>query len=154
MQCMMTSSNENFLCYWTFVRGIHWSPEDSPHKGQWRVSLMLYLICARTNGWANNRNAGDLRRHRAHYDVTVMTAAVTHKTILWSWGSVKASCPAKCLNANWSSLNISPVTVYRASANQHHWVSMGRLKHDYELLNLRTLKFNPCMKYTFKTWAR
>ena len=24
-------------------------------------------------GWVNNGEAGDLRRHRAHYDVTVMT---------------------------------------------------------------------------------
>ena len=24
------------------------------------------------NGWVNNREAGDLRRHSAHYDVTVM----------------------------------------------------------------------------------
>ena len=24
------------------------------------------------NGWINNREAGDLRRHRAHYDVIVM----------------------------------------------------------------------------------
>ena len=23
-------------------------------------------------GWVNNREAGDLRRHRAHYDITVM----------------------------------------------------------------------------------
>ena len=30
------------------------------------------LICARINGWVNNREAGDLRRHRAHYDVIVM----------------------------------------------------------------------------------
>ena len=30
------------------------------------------LVCAWTNGWANNRDAGGLRRHRAHYDVTVM----------------------------------------------------------------------------------
>ena len=26
------------------------------------------------NGWANNRDAGDLRRHRAHFDVTVIKA--------------------------------------------------------------------------------
>ena len=26
------------------------------------------------NGLVNNREAGDLRRHRAHYDITVMTA--------------------------------------------------------------------------------
>ena len=33
---------------------------------------MLSLIWAWTNGWANNQDAGDLRQHRAHYDVTVM----------------------------------------------------------------------------------
>ena len=45
---------------------------DSPHKGQWRGALMLSSICAWTNGWANNRAAGDLRCHRAHYNITVM----------------------------------------------------------------------------------
>ena len=50
------------------------SPVNSPHKGQWRGALMFSLICAQTNGWVNNRDAGDLRRHRAHHDVTVMSA--------------------------------------------------------------------------------
>ena len=45
---------------------------DSPHKGQWRGALMFSLICAWTKGWANNRDAGDLRRSRAHYDVIEM----------------------------------------------------------------------------------
>ena len=35
-------------------------------------SLMFSLICAWTNGWINNRDAGNLRRHRAHYDITVI----------------------------------------------------------------------------------
>ena len=61
-----------FPRYWPFVRGIHRSPVNSPHKGQWRVALMFSLICSWTNGWVKNRDAGDLRRHRAHYDVTVM----------------------------------------------------------------------------------
>ena len=43
-----------------------------PHKGQWREALTFSLICAWTNGWANNRDAGDLRRHHVHYGVTVM----------------------------------------------------------------------------------
>ena len=30
------------------------SPVNSPHKGQWRGVLMLSLICAWTNGWANH----------------------------------------------------------------------------------------------------
>ena len=45
---------------------------NSPHKGQWRGTLMYSLICAWTNGWINNRDAGDLRRYRAHCDVTIM----------------------------------------------------------------------------------
>ena len=39
------------------------SPVDSPHKGQWRVALMFCLIFDWPNGWANNRDAGDLGRH-------------------------------------------------------------------------------------------
>ena len=61
-----------FPRYWPFVRGIHRSPVNSPHKGQWRGALMFSLICAWIHGWINNRKAGDLKRHRAHYDVTVM----------------------------------------------------------------------------------
>ena len=37
-----------------------------PHKGQLRGALMFPLICAWMNGWVNNREAGDLRRHCAH----------------------------------------------------------------------------------------
>ena len=58
--------------YWPFVRGIHQSPVNSPHKGQWRGALKFSLICAWINGWVNNGEAGDLRHCRAHYDVTLM----------------------------------------------------------------------------------
>ena len=58
----------HFPCYWPFVRGIHRSPVNSPHKGQCRGVLLFSLICT----WINNRKAGDLRRHRAHYDVIVI----------------------------------------------------------------------------------
>ena len=61
-----------FPRYWPFVRGIHRSPVNSPHKGQWRGTLMSSLISGRINGWVNNREASDLRRHRGHYDVNVM----------------------------------------------------------------------------------
>ena len=65
---------KHFPRYWSFVRGIHRSPVDFPHKGQWRGALMFSVICAWTNGWANTRYTGDLRRHRAHYDVTAMVS--------------------------------------------------------------------------------
>ena len=63
---------KHFPRYWPFVGGIHWSPVNSPHKGQWRRALMFSLICAWINGWVNNREADDLRHHRAHYGVIVM----------------------------------------------------------------------------------
>ena len=62
----------HFSRYWPFMRGIHRSPVNSPHKSQWRGALMFSLICTRINGWANNGEAGDLRRYRAHCDVIVM----------------------------------------------------------------------------------
>ena len=63
---------KHFPRNWPFVRGIHRSPLNSPHKGQWRGALMFSLICAWINAWVNNREAGDLRRNRAHNDVSVM----------------------------------------------------------------------------------
>ena len=63
---------ETFPRYRPFVRGVHRSPVNSPHKGQWRGAWMFSLIYAWINGSVNNREAGDLRRHRAHYGVIVM----------------------------------------------------------------------------------
>ena len=60
---------KHFPRYWPFV-----------HKGQWRGALMFSLICARINGWVNNCEAGDLRRHRVHYDITVMTRMFIQQT--------------------------------------------------------------------------
>ena len=70
---MMASSNGTFSALLAMcVRGIHRAPVNSARKGQWRRALMSSLICAWINGWVYNCEAGDLRRHRAHYDVTVM----------------------------------------------------------------------------------
>ena len=57
---------KHFPRYWPFARGIYWSPVNSPHKGQWCGALVFSLICAWINAWVNNREAGNLRRHRAH----------------------------------------------------------------------------------------
>ena len=64
---------KHFPRYWPFLRGIHRSHVVSPNKGKWRGALMFPLICAWTNSWANNVDAGDLRHHLTHYDVTVMS---------------------------------------------------------------------------------
>ena len=51
---------ETFSALLAFVRGIHWSPVNSPHRGQWRGALMFSLICVWINGGVNNRETGDL----------------------------------------------------------------------------------------------
>ena len=86
---------ETFSALLAFVRGIHLSPADSPHKAQWRSALMFSLIHAWTNGWTNNRDAGDLRRHRAHYDIIVMITSVS-----WTSCPIRPKCDPiffKCL---------------------------------------------------------
>ena len=79
---------KHFPRNWPFVRGIHRSPVNSPRKGQWRRALMFSLIGIWINDWVNNREAGDLRCYRAHYDVSVMfhfqqTLTMTHSNHLW-----------------------------------------------------------------------
>ena len=44
---------------------------------------MFSLICAWIKAWVNNREAGDLRRHSAHYDVTVIFAVFVFSFRLW-----------------------------------------------------------------------
>ena len=85
---------EKFPHYWPFVWGINWSLANSPHKDQWYGALMLSLICAWINGWINNREAGDSRRHHAHYDfnVTVMMG------MMWQFNYCFSSHCDRCVN--------------------------------------------------------
>ena len=70
---MMTSSNGNIFRVTVPLCGEFTGPRvNSTHKGQWRGALVFPLIRAWINGWVNNREAGDLRRLCAHYDVIVM----------------------------------------------------------------------------------
>ena len=79
---------ETFSALLSICAGTSPTPVNSPSKGQWRGALMFSLICAWMNYWVNNGEAGDLRRHRAHYDVTVMFA----KHIVLSTGTMTSSC--------------------------------------------------------------
>ena len=74
---------KHFRRHWPFVRGSHRSPVNSLHKGQWRGALMFSLVCAWINGWANDREASDLKRHLAHYDVTVMNTMMLVVVVIY-----------------------------------------------------------------------
>ena len=76
---MMTSSNGKIFRVTGHLCGEFTGPWWIPlTKGQWHGALMFSLICVWINDWVNNREAGDLRRYRAHYDVIVIVIPVIH----------------------------------------------------------------------------
>ena len=89
MRTMMTSSNGNIfritgpLC--EFI-GYRWIPLTKASDAE----LLCFLWSVPwINGWVNNREAGDLRRHRVHYDVISMTLGLYDTLVSsWSWHTV------------------------------------------------------------------
>ena len=81
--CDLSSKWKHFPRYWPFVGGIHRSP----------VKLKSSLICAWINGWINNREDDDFRRHRAHYDVTVMQCWFSKSLVVKEAPILIISCP-------------------------------------------------------------
>ena len=94
----------HFPHYGPFVRGIHESRVNSHHKGQWCGALMSSLISVWTNGWANTWDAGDLRRHRAHYNVTVMHGDT--RGIIWNKQCIPISINRDFPSVKWNSIVI------------------------------------------------
>ena len=84
---------EHFPHYWPFVRGIHRSPVDSPHKGQWRGALVFFLSVPEQTVeqtietpviWDAIALIG--------YDVTVMRQQLKHYAKhCWAWSSICTS---------------------------------------------------------------
>ena len=103
---------KHFPRYWPFVRGIHCSPVNSPHKGQWHGASMFLLICAWNKRLNNNLEAGDLRRHRGHYVVTVMILGIMHAVVfsLASFYKIRCIFGAETNIIAWSS---SYILVYK-----------------------------------------
>ena len=71
--------------------GHRWIPVTKASDAE----LWCFFICVWTNGWVNNRDAGDLGRHRAHYYVIIMfmcqerlhTSSVVDDWLFWSSSS-------------------------------------------------------------------
>ena len=82
---------KHFSCYWCFVREIHRSPVNSLHKAQWRGHLIFLWSALWINGWVNNIEADDLRRHRPHYDVIVMLTPTTVDVRTWMCNYIQSS---------------------------------------------------------------
>ena len=120
---------KHFPRYWPFLWGIH----RSPHKGQWHGALMFSLICAWINGWVNNREAGDLRRHRAHYDVIVMDITVLNslsmKNLVTTLGERN---PLDIVLGDTFSLRAQPLASQQDVIT--HWTKWNRLFFNVDLI--------------------
>ena len=73
---MMTSSNGNVFLVTGPLCGEFTGPGEIPAQRPVTQSFDVFFDLRMINAWVNNREAGDLRRHRRHYDVTVMTSPV------------------------------------------------------------------------------
>ena len=73
VQLMMTSSNGNIFCVTGLLRGEFAGHRWIPRTKTSDAELRCFLWSTWINGWVHNLEAGDLRRNRAHYYVTVMS---------------------------------------------------------------------------------
>ena len=85
---MMTSSNGNIFCVtgplWGEFTGHRWFPRRKASDAE----LWYFLWSAPwINGWVYNHEAGDLRRHRFHYDVIVMMTSCPFYPSTGCWTS-------------------------------------------------------------------
>ena len=145
---------KQFPHYWPFVRGIHRSPVNFPHKGQWRGTLMFSLICAWINGWANNRETSDLRRHRAHYDVTVMNISCKF-TDSWLYNHKKTKHnKTKCI-FNGANRSLWVIITWMLNAMSTHlpWTKCPPFRRRYFQMNFVNEKFCILIKMSLKFGA-
>ena len=70
---MMTLSNGNIFRFTGHLCGKITGHRWIPHTKASDEALMFYYIDALTNRWVNNGEAGDVKHHCTHYDVTVIS---------------------------------------------------------------------------------
>ena len=120
---MMTTSNGNIVRVTGHLCGESPVPVNSPHKCQWNEALVFSLIWAWINVWVKHREAGGLRRNRAHYDVNVMSRIYVSKY------AITGSDNGLALLYGWSGANevtlkyMDKIEVYPAVTNHKHaWI--------------------------------
>ena len=83
--------------YWPFVRGIHQSPVNSPHKTQWRGALMSSLICAWINVSSSSSNFISRRIQQNTFHMHNIYKIISQ---MYSSGG----CQRRCGSSSWQPL--------------------------------------------------
>ena len=122
---LMTSSNGNIFRVTGHLCGDSPVPVNSPHKGQWRGAFMFYLTCVWINGWVNNREADDLRRHCGHCDVNVMFCSYTICLIMDWYTSIFSYHLAKAIHAK---INIDEINGWISVEWLSKWKTINIIK--------------------------
>ena len=122
---------ETFSAYWLFVRGIIRSPVKSPDKVQWRGALKFSLISSQASDWVSNRDAGDFRRHRAVYDVTVMITLYNDYPVHFAYTCVTMTQVSTCCQnygaLSWDRVFVFKSTRYFDTTNTHNPLKLKRI---------------------------
>ena len=84
---------ETFSALLSICAGNSPVPSEFPAQRPVTRSFVVSLICVWIIGWVNNREAGDLRRYRAHYDVIVMRNNCAHEICTWMCNVTLAAIP-------------------------------------------------------------
>ena len=131
----------------------------SPHKDQWRGALMFSLICVWINGWVNSREAGDLKRHSSHYDVTVRWQLnLNEHYSVNSHLKFKRFQSTKCIREYRlpfciSQNNTNHIFILKIFLQWRHWrdrMSMFHMSYMYIHLSFRVTIFPVVLKYAFE----
>ena len=87
-----------FYCHVIIRHAIQWMSSSIIGKFQQikRGALIFSLICAWINGWVNNREAGNLRRKCAHYDVIVMNLINVLFDVAACWRIIRRKTKKNC----------------------------------------------------------
>ena len=83
---------------------------------------MFSLICVWTNGWTNNRDAWNLRRHGAHYGITVML----------QWTVPGGTLPLESIASGYRLTNdqlhhAKHIRIYSTSQELRTWIALCRV---------------------------
>ena len=139
-------------------------------------SFYGFLVCAWTNGWATNRDAGDLRCHCVHCDVTVMRQLWCFNPYTYEIGifrenkvnAMTADVLALYVTMSWPGLTVQDRNVidlhkewYLRCLNVPKWYEIYIFMLEYLIVCLRSNKHLKSMKWlkacypiTPITWLR
>ena len=120
---IMTSSNGNIfritIPFWGESIGHRWIPLIKASDTE--LCCFLWSLPEQTNISANNRDAGNLRRHRAHYDITVMAVKTVHCMGLGELLNKKCVCYN---DVPWASAQITNNSTACSTACLRKWLTL------------------------------